>query len=261
MKAGYKHLTPAMKRRIAKLTPTTTQRDIGLLLGVHRNTVHRAQRELGLTARPPRPSTRAILDLVDSGLSHAKTAKALGTAGHIVRYVCEKNNRRPGRHRPKPISEAKMQAVMNDILSGLYPGTEISRQNNFCYKKTMKLIHQVRQCERFIGNSKIPLDSYFPQKWPESKLGKKAEEGSRVDDTEANFIGLVDFITKHLDEAPQEPSEMARLLLNICLHYVPRQVLNSFTNIERQNVERYFSAHIGQALATLRQSENCAWKN
>jgi len=47
MKKGYKHLTAAAKRRIAKLTPNMSQHDIATLLGIHRNTVLSGAKEIG----------------------------------------------------------------------------------------------------------------------------------------------------------------------------------------------------------------------
>jgi predicted transcriptional regulator len=262
MPKGWKQLTPAVKRRIAKLTPTTSQHDIGILLGIHRSTVYQVQKKFGLTARPPRPSTRAILDLVDRGLSHAKTAKALGTTPSVVRYVAEKNGRRPGHH-PRPISEEKMKAVMADICSGLYCGTEISRRNDLDYKKTLKLIHEVRQCSHFIGNTKIPLESYFPQKWPETKLGKKSDDAPRkVDDTGPSFIKLVAFLMARLkDEMPDDITQGARLLTGLCFRFVPRYTVNSLTPQQQDQAAEYFNTHILAAMQALHESENCAWKN
>ena len=92
-------------------------------------------------------------------------------------------------------------------------------------------------------------------------MQKEAELRRQADDVEAGFIHLVDFVTKHMGERPKDPAQLAQLLLGVCLHYVPKQTLDAFTTIERENVEKYFSAHIGQALETLHESENCAWKN
>jgi hypothetical protein len=251
-----------MKRRIAKLTPITSQHDIGILLGVHRSTVYQVQKKLGLTARPPRPSTRAILDLLDRGISRGKVAKALSTTESVVRYVAEQNGRRPGHH-PRPISEEKMQAVMADICSGLYCGADISRRNYLDYKKTLKLIHEVRQCERFIGNTKTPLESYFPQKWPETKLGKQSDDAPRqVDDTGPSFLKLVAFLMTRLkDEMPDDLTQGARLLTGLCFRFVPRYTVDSLTPGQQEQAAEYFKAHILAAMTALRESENCAWKN
>jgi hypothetical protein len=111
------------------------------------------------------------------------------------------------------------------------------------------------QCERFLPTWKRPLESYFPLRPPQPM--KEAER----QDVEANFIGLVDFVIKHMGERPKDPDELAKVLLAIAMHYVPQPVLETFTSIERENVEKYFSVHIGQALDTLRQSDNARWKN
>jgi hypothetical protein len=83
----------------------------------------------------------------------------------------------------------------------------------------------------------------------------------QADDVEAGFIHLVDFVIKHMGEVPKDPDQLAQLLLGVCLHYVPKCVQSAFTIIERENVEKYFSVHIAEALNTLRQSESCGWEN
>lgn len=92
-------------------------------------------------------------------------------------------------------------------------------------------------------------------------MQKEAEPRRQADNVAASFIHLIDFVTKHMGEVPKDPDQLAQLLLGVCLHYVPRSVLDGFTTIERENVEKYFSVHIAEALTTLRQSDNCAWKN
>jgi len=128
----------------------------------------------------------------------------------------------------------------------------------------MKLIHEVRQCERFIGNSKIPLDSYLPQKWPETKLGKKSDEAARraADDTGRSFVTLVAFLMARLkDEMPDDIAQGARLLTGLCFRYIPRETVYSFTPQQKDQAASYFNTHILAAMTALRESENARWKN
>jgi predicted transcriptional regulator len=179
---GWHQLSPKTKECIIRLSrrkPPMPQKQIAVLTGVHRNSVYRTQREFGLRARPQRPSTAAILDLLRRGVSRYRTAKALGTTESVVRYIAENNNLKPGHH-PRPFTAEQAHGIMQDIFSGLYSGVAISKRTKTDYKKTMRIIHEVRACSRFLGGiTPIPLDSYFPQKWTENKLSK-ADAESRV---------------------------------------------------------------------------------
>jgi hypothetical protein len=235
--------------------------EISYKLGVNRNTVGKwiVKAGLPISRRPPIPEKKAkqMLALLRKRVERRKIGRMLGISHRAVREFANANGFAQPKKEP---TKEQILATVSAILAREGSGAAIAKKYGVPYKRTLAMAHNLLQCERFLPTWKRPLESYFPSRPPEP-MKKEAEPSPQHGDGEANFIGLVDFITKQMDGAPKDPDELSKLLLGICLHYVPKPVLEAFTIIERENVEKYFSVHISQALATLRQSENCAWKN
>jgi|SRR5580704_122386 transposase-like protein len=226
-------------------------------LKLNRNTVHLALVKAGLriTRRPPLPEKK-VLELLRKGIGSRTIGKMLKVSHrHVLEFARKRGFCKP----KKEVSQATITLAVGAILRREGSASAISKRFGMPYGRTLAMAHALLQCERFLPTWKHPLSSYFPSRPPQPM--RKEAEPCRQDNAEAGFIHLVDFITKHMGEVPKDPDELSKLLLAICLHYIPRPVLSAFTSIERENVQRYFAVHIAQALDTLRQSENCAWKN
>ena len=96
---GYKHLSAKAQQQIVDLTAAgKSETQIARLLHVHRNTVYRVQRSLGLQL--PRHGPRApvltptqegeVLVLLKSGIGPGRIAAKLGLRQHAVRKLPRK---------------------------------------------------------------------------------------------------------------------------------------------------------------------------
>ncbi len=147
-----------LKERVAELTAQgKSQKEIALALGISRGTAYRAQKALGLTARPAPPSPEQVKRLLDNGRSWRAAAVELGTSTHVVRYIAEQNGLR---RKAIPIP-AKL---VEDILAHKDYALGLSRKYRTDYKKTLALVHLILGCGPLTpGRTLLPLDSPWPR--------------------------------------------------------------------------------------------------
>jgi transposase len=152
-------LTRAGKRQAA----------IARLLGMHRNSIYLAQRELGLSAwQRPSPEVEAqIISLLRSGLGTGKVCRQLGVTEHFVRLTARKNrfHRKPGEvgYRSQ-LSPAKRQRILEEITQRRNFGTHLASKYKVPYKLILKLAHETLACPRFRAGYASPFLSNFPQR-------------------------------------------------------------------------------------------------
>jgi DNA-binding CsgD family transcriptional regulator len=162
-------MTPKMKQKVARLFSSgKSEKDIASILKVHRNTVYRAQKAMGLSLHRPgircpeiSPEQKTeVLRLLRDGMSQAKTSNALGVRIHAVRRIYEEN----GFHRVRghKLTPAQWLQVREDILARKNYATDIASKRHVPYKTVLKIAHEVLGVRKFLGGHGQPLNSPFP---------------------------------------------------------------------------------------------------
>jgi transposase-like protein len=251
-------LTKKERKKIAAcIIAGDKQVEVAREFGICVETVREVQREFGVSRwRELTPEIEEeILQLLRENIGLHRAVKMSRVPESAVRAIMREHgitHDAAGRRALTAEKRAQIAAAVRrreDYCVRLAEKFHVSRA------VVQKIAHQVWGEGRFNSSVWPPMLSVFPQRHFDPKLA------GPPDDAEASFIQVVDFIIKHMGERPKDPDQLAQLLLGVCLNYVPKPVLDAFTNIERENVQRYFAAHIAQALNTMRESENCAWKN
>jgi Homeodomain-like domain len=149
-----------MRQVAAHLANGKSQKQIATWCRVHRNTIYRIQKILGLTARPEPPSPEQVKRLLDRGNGWRKAAAKLGTSEHVVRYIAEQNG-----FRRKPT--AIPARLVEDILAHKDYALGLSRKYHTDYKRVLALVHDTLGCGRLTpGKTLLPLDSPWPRVKP-----------------------------------------------------------------------------------------------
>ena len=168
-------MTTKQRQKIEQLTRSgKRQAEIASLLGIHRNSVYRAQKELGLSAKPHGPRSpmptkdqeARILELLSTGVGTSRIAEQLGLRCHAVRCVSKKHGfrhkRGPGqRHRLSSVKRAK---ILDEIQGRQNHALSIAHKYRTSYKLVLKLAHEMLACPRFRSGYGEPLASNFPQR-------------------------------------------------------------------------------------------------
>jgi hypothetical protein len=155
------------KRKIEQLTRSgKRQAEIAFLLRIHRNSVYRAQRALGLTAcQRPSPEVEAqIVPLLRSGLGTGKVCRRLNVTEHFVRLTARKNkfHRKPGYRSHLP--RAKRRRIVDEIKNRRNFAVDIAAKYHASYKTVLRMAHSVLGCPVFRPGRGSPLISNFPQR-------------------------------------------------------------------------------------------------
>jgi hypothetical protein len=170
----------ALQRQIASLTCARhSQKAISVWLNVHRNTVLRYQRRAGLAAWqtiPTKAEEKRILTLLQSGKGRKEVQEITGAAEWAVRRIAEANHTPLVFRRPKAIPAAVLARITADILHRRDYAAVLARKYHLPYERVLQLAHEILGCERLrTGRTRIPLDSPFPQKWPNRFKAKEGE--------------------------------------------------------------------------------------
>jgi hypothetical protein len=245
-----------LKAKIKALTRVKSQREIGAMLGIPRGRVYRYQKALGLHAWwssiPTEAKEKTILGLLREGVPRKRVEKLTRATVHAVRRIAEAH----GISR-KQLSEN--QQVVYDIVHRNGSAAAIAKRYNVSHKGVLKLAHKLLQCPTFIGGeTKIPLDSYLPQKWPE--FAATQESITTGGDSAALFVKLVDavltkcFYAKFPFDTTHDP-EFAAALLYCFFHRV-----EGFDSQSPQALD-HFHCGLIEAISTLRAAQAARWSN
>lgn len=170
-------MTHKMQEQIRALTLDGKQeREIADIVGVHRNTVYRAQKQMGLTLNRPGFRGRILTDnqkaevlaLLKSGWGTSRIGRHLGCGEHQVRLVVKKFKfrRKPGEVGCRyHLSSAKRARIVEDILQRRDFALNIALKHHVAYKIVLALAKQTLGCPGLrCGYGQPPLSSNFPQK-------------------------------------------------------------------------------------------------
>jgi hypothetical protein len=165
------------KKKILALTAAgKSQDEIARRLHVHRNTVYRVRKSLGLEV--PRFGARIpvltpeqecrIFILLCAGVGTGRIADKLDIAQSRVRAFAESH--RFGRRRLwDGIAEEMREKIIGEIREHQDHASAIAEKYGLSYKVTLGIAHQVLHCPKFRPGSKgagLPLSSNLPQKNP-----------------------------------------------------------------------------------------------
>lgn len=239
------------------------QDEIAIELGIHRNTVYRYQRALGLHACQGISSEQeeTILRLLKTrGTSWI--GKELGVGEHQVRLVVKKYRfrRRRGQHgyRFHPTT-AQFIKIMDLALSHTKSAAEIARIAGTPYKPTLKICHRVTACERFITGRK--LDSYLPMKWAKNNIGSAEQQRGREEEV---GLYIVDAITNACFDGklPQDHQSLIHVCTAVCISIFRRARPDFHLGAEElQKITNYYFVNFSEAISTLRTAEDSRWTN
>jgi len=167
-------MTSQVLEKVRKMTVAgVRQRQIARIVGVHRNSIFRAQRKLRLSACQPLPTAtrrriRYLLRRKRWGTS--RIAKHLGISEYQVREIAKRSGfeRRPGeigwRSHLSPDVYAKL---VDEIQRHQNPASEISRKYGLPHKLILRLAHAVLGSGPFrtgVPSRTAPLSSDWPQR-------------------------------------------------------------------------------------------------
>jgi hypothetical protein len=232
------------------------QDEIASVLRIHRNSVYRYQKLLGLRAwqgisEKTEKKIRKLLTGPAWGAS--RIARFLDVSEHQVLLVKRKIKfqRRPGdpyyRWRPTINQFVK---IMDYALASprKHSIAEIARICGTPYKPTVKLCHKICQCERFLTTP--TLDSYLPMKHRENKIGTP----ETLRDTEKTLT-IVDYINRKCfdGQLPASASQLAEVTAEFCVYVFQRERPDiSLDAAEWEKVKAYMLPHFREAADALR---------
>lgn len=166
-------INPKLLKRVAALTKQgVPQNEIAVQLGVHRNSIYRYQKTLGLSAWPQLSAEeeRTIVDLLKAGHGVSWIGRQLRVGEHQARLVAKKYNIRKVYH-PRgfahfhPTAEHLMR-ITDLALSHQYSAKAIAKMTRVPYRTVVRICHQVLACEKFLGGgTRVGLESYLATKW------------------------------------------------------------------------------------------------
>jgi hypothetical protein len=261
MHKGWHQLTAKQRRQILRLSSHLSQREIAENLGIHRNSVSRTQRAAGISLRRHGPRRAALTDQQEKAV--LKLLRVRRTQVEIVeelplvsdwqvRQTAKKFGISNRRWEP---TVSQLKAITDLALAHQHSGAAIAKKVGSPYKPTMKIIHEVLQCERFLTGPK--LDSFLPMKW--SSPLKKATAETEKQAIPAAFIQFVTITTRILgdrDELPADLTEKVRMIVGLCLRTIPQAVARSLTPPEQQQVIDVVTEHTRQAIEMLEGAGN-----
>jgi len=162
--------------RIRELTIAgARQSEIAVQLGIHRNSVFRWQRAMGLTSRRHGPRAprltasqeRAVLRRLQRGHGTKRIADSLGLREWAVRTFARKHRFEhpagtPGhRYRLDGATRAK---IVDEILNRRNYARDIAGKFGVSYKIVLRLAHETLACPRFRSGRAEPLSSNWPMR-------------------------------------------------------------------------------------------------
>jgi Homeodomain-like domain len=243
-----------LRIKIAELTPRKSQKEIARELDVHRNTVYRTQKALGVTARsrtsPSRAKERKILALLRSGVSRAAIETSQHATVHAVRRIAEAH----GITTRQKLTEVQTLQVLADIVGRNASALAISKRRGVPHKTVLAMAHQVLKCERFLPSAKNPLQSYFPSVPPQPM-------NTEHDAVPLMFQLVHKICTRFLDgklPTPAHEADFVHVASSIAVSPEGSVDLNGFA---RSVVLEFFEQQLRQAIGEMRRSQDVRWQN
>jgi transcriptional regulator with XRE-family HTH domain len=237
------HQDEALREKIVEFTRQGKhQKEIADALGVHFNTVYRYQKRIGLRAahRMTTPLTKArILRLLRGKrrFTYTEIATLTGTTKKIVSHIAGKANLR----RHGGIPDGIRAALVEDILHRRAHALSLARKYHAPYEAVLKLAKETLGCAGLRpGCPKIPLESFFPQRWPEH-FAEKPEPDRYV-------LALEEFFNRFHGGKLTAPQNDVALIAQF-LQYVP------------DYLQEEFGFGFAAGLDCLRRQSNLQWTN
>ncbi len=234
------------------------QDEIAEVLGVHRNSVYRYQKHLGLHAWQgiTEEEEKTILDLLKSGRGTSWIGKEIGCGEYQARRVAGKYqiHRRQGEpgYRWKPTMRQFID-VMNLAMDGKDSVASMARKVGGPYKPVLKLVHKIRECERFLTTR--TLDSYLPMKHREHKIGTSKQTQQ---DAEAR-LAIADYINRKCFDGQllAHASRLTEVSVEFCISLFRRERPDVYLDAaDWDKVREYVLPHFREAVDALRLAEN-----
>jgi predicted transcriptional regulator len=159
--------------RIEKMTlEGVRQKEIAAALGLHRNTIYRGQKSLGLIAWQtnilPAATKNKILHLLKRGMSRKRVEQMLHVTVTAVRKIAEEHNLSS---RNDPLSPEDRVKFEDEILNHRNFGVDLAEKYKIPYKRVLREAHKILNCTHFRPSRvrDLPLSSPFPQRKPRTK--------------------------------------------------------------------------------------------
>jgi DNA-binding CsgD family transcriptional regulator len=174
-------MTCAQKEKVRALTLAgKRQSEIAVALSLHRNSIYRAQKSLGLHACQgiSDAQEKQVLGLLRSGRGTSWIGKTLGVGEHQARLVATKFNFRRKRGEVGyryHLSEQVLAKILEEIREHRNFARQIAWKYHVAYKIVLALARKELGCERFRSGYGTPaLSSHFPQKNHDRRMGNDA---------------------------------------------------------------------------------------
>jgi hypothetical protein len=154
-----------------------SQKEIAILTGTSRGTVHRRQKAMGLCPpyrgprlSPERSQAARVLELLRRGDSWRQICNELKVRESSVRRIAKENNIRRVTQWDlvPPVMQAK---ILEEIRERRNFGVDLAYKYGVSYKLILRLAHRELACPKFRSGYGEPLSSNFPQKHHQRKAG------------------------------------------------------------------------------------------
>jgi hypothetical protein len=248
-----RRINPGLLQKVKALTLADKRQDeIADALNIHRNSVYRHQKRLGLHAWQgiTEEQEKVTLDLLKAGRGVSSIGKDLGCGEYQVSLVKKKYGirRRIGQvgYRWKPTTRQVVD-IMDLALSHQISAAAIARKVGGPYKPVLRLCHKACGCERFITGR--ALDSYLPMRWAANKIGTAKQARHGLETT----ILLVDHVNQKYFDGQLAEDQLVYVLVEAAIATFRRERTEVFLGaIELEKIRTSLGAHFREAVDALR---------
>jgi hypothetical protein len=261
-------LTDTEKETIAALTGQLSQKEIGEKLGRHRSDIYRAQRALGLQLkrhgpRCPDLTRKQELKILSMLAKHGTSwiGDHSRFSAHQARLVAKKYGFRRQFGQPwyrwQP-SREKLREIINMALSHDFSVAAIARITHSPYRPTLRIIHLVLGCEKFISGSSY-LDSYLPSKYRSPLTKESATEVAPADPMKGRddlALYVVDAVHRAAGRFPETEKIIEICTLVVAAIYSRANPAIHIGAAELHKIQNCFEPHVLEAIHTLRIAQS-----
>lgn len=163
-------MTPEQKNTLLRLTRSgKSEKEIAAILSVHRNTVYRVQKSLGLSLKRHGPRTPEISSRVETkiicalqaGVSQRQAAAFFHVRESAVRAIAKK----AGIKRRPAIPLELRARIAEEISARRNYARDIAGKFGISYKAALRFAHELLASPEFRRGRVEPLTSNFPQRY------------------------------------------------------------------------------------------------
>jgi transcriptional regulator with XRE-family HTH domain len=215
-----------------------SQQEIARELGIGTITVYRYLKRMGMTkARLSNGRVVKLLLLNEPRLTYQEIAAKVGCCKNAVRAIAKKN----GIRRNIGVPDGIRAALTDDILHRRLHALSLARKYRVPYDATLKFVKQTLGCAGLRpGCPKQPLESFFPQRWPELFAAKPAPD--------RYVLALEEYFNRFCNGRLTKPENYAALIAKF-LQFVP------------DYLQSEFGFGFAAGLDCLRRQKNLRWAN